>query len=131
MKHFGEHLMIDGYEGEYERLNDKDLVLRSLEELPGKVGMTKLAKPEVYFAEGNDKKDPGGWSGFVVITESHISVHTFPARRFVSIDVYTCKEGLDRDYINDYFVQLFGLEKTEINLVKRGLQYPSVNTSIA
>jgi len=52
------------------------------------------------------KKDPGGWSGFVIIAESHISIHTFPARRFVSIDVYTCKNGLKKDFIIFYY-QIF------------------------
>ena len=62
MNHFGEHLMLDGYGGAYEKLNDNNLVLQCLEELPGKLGMKKLAESEVYFAAGNDKKDPGGWS---------------------------------------------------------------------
>jgi len=34
--HFGEHLMIDGYGGDYEKLNDEKLVLRCLDELSGK-----------------------------------------------------------------------------------------------
>ena len=62
--HFGEHVMIDGYSGNYEKLNDKELVLNCLNDLPEKLGMHKLAEPEVYFAPANDKKDPGGWSGF-------------------------------------------------------------------
>lgn len=121
--HFGEHLMIDGYGGSSEKLNDKKLVLVALDELPGMLGMHKLAEPEVYFAEGNGGKDPGGWSGFVVIQESHISIHTFPARGFVSIDAYTCKNGLDTEKIIGYFVDRFELKDTEINLVERGKKY--------
>lgn len=123
MQHFGEHVMIDGYGGVYEKLNDKELVLRCLNELPGKLAMKKLAEPEVYFAAGNGKKDPGGWSGFVVIEESHISIHTFPARGFVSIDAYTCTNDLDRKFIVDYFKEAFGLADVEENFVKRGTRY--------
>lgn len=119
--------MIDGYGGEYEKLNDKELVLRCLEELPGKLAMKKLTKPEVYFAPGNNKKDPGGWSGFVVIEESHISIHTFPAREFVSIDAYTCTNGLDKGFIVDYFKEAFGITEVEENFVLRGVRYPEVN----
>lgn len=121
--HFGEHLMIDGYGGEYEKLNDKELVLRCLQELPEKLGMKKLTEPEVYFAEDNGKKDPGGWSGFVVIAESHISIHTFPARGFVSIDAYTCKNGLDRMFVVDYFKEAFGITEVEENFLLRGTRY--------
>ena len=127
--HFGEHLMIDGYGGSYEKLNDQSFVLSCLQELPEKLGMKKLADPEVYFAEGNDKKDPGGWSGFVVIMESHISVHTFPARGFVSIDVYTCQNDIDRDRIVGYFSDKFDLSDTEVNFVVRGTKYPAENVT--
>ncbi len=125
--HFGEHLMIDGYKGNKEKLNDKELVLKCLNELPELTGMRKLTEPQVYFAADNDIKDPGGWSGFVVIAESHISVHTFPLRGFVSIDAYTCKNGMDTDLIVEYFKKTFELQETEVNFVKRGKEYPKHN----
>ena len=125
--HFGEHLMIDGYGGSYDALNDRTLVLRCLDELPGLLEMRKLAEPVVYFAPGNNAKDPGGWSGVVVIAESHISIHTFPARGFVSIDVYTCKNGMDTELISSYFREKFSLKDIEVNFVKRGRKYPRKN----
>ncbi|MFZ1626658.1 MAG: adenosylmethionine decarboxylase [Candidatus Moraniibacteriota bacterium] len=127
MTHFGEHLMIDGYGGSYEKLNDREIVFRCLNELPEDLGMTKLTTPAVFEAPGNDGKDPGGWSGFVVIAESHISIHTFPARGFVSIDVYTCKNGLDNRHTVKYFKEAFDLQDTEENFVERGKKYPATN----
>jgi len=123
-KHFGEHVTVDGYDGSFDKLNSKDVVLNCLRELPDMLDMHPLAEPVVYLAPGNDKKDPGGWSGFVVIEESHISIHTFPARGFVSIDVYTCKNGLSVDHIVNYFVQQFVLKETEVNFIERGKKYP-------
>nr|WP_315465849.1 S-adenosylmethionine decarboxylase [uncultured Rhodoferax sp.] len=76
-EHFGEHITIDGYLGDRHLLNVRENVKASIDELPNELGMKKLSSPEVYFAKGNDVKDPGVWSGFVVIEESHISVHTF------------------------------------------------------
>ena len=122
--HFGEHLTIDGYGGSQEKLNDKELVLNSLRTLPEGLGMHILAGPEVYFAKGNDKKDPGGWSGFVVIEESHVSIHSFPKRGFISADVYTCQNGLNVDYIKDFFTQTFELQDIEANYIKRGTRFP-------
>lgn len=124
---FGEHLTIDGYGGNPKKLNDKKLILKCLRELPTIIGMKKLSQPEVYPAPANGGKDPGGWSGFVVIAESHISIHTFPARRFVSIDAYTCKNGLKKDFIIRYFKKVFELKEMEINFIKRGKKYPKFN----
>ena len=124
---FGEHLTIDGYQGDEKLLNNKEVVLSVLNDLPTQLGMNKLSEPEIYFAPGNDAKDPGGWSGFVVISESHISIHTFPKRRFLSADVYTCKNSLDVKKIVAYFTETFKLSDVETNLIKRGTRYPSKN----
>ena len=124
---FGEHLTIDGYDGDQRKLNDKDLILKCLNELPEVLGMNKLAEPQVYFVSDTKGKDPGGWSGFVVIVESHISIHTFPARKFVSADVYTCRDGLNKEFIVDYFKEKFRLQDVEVNLIKRGTKYPKYN----
>jgi len=124
---FGEHLTIDGYKGGFEKLNDKELILKCLDELPEMIGMKKLAAPVIYSAPDNNLKDPGGWSGFVVVAESHISIHTFPKRGFVSIDVFTCKNGMDRKFIFDYFIEKFDLKDIETNFIKRGTKYPVAN----
>src|SRR3989344_5879458 len=93
--HFGEHITIDGYGGGRGKLNSKKLVFRCLTELPQLLGMHTLIDPVTVWAEPNGKKDPGGWSGFVIIAESHISIHTFPGRQFMSADVYSCRNGMD------------------------------------
>ena len=124
---FGEQLTLDGYDGNFEKLNSKEIVLECLEKLPGLLGMKKLSTPEVYSAPDNQIKDPGGWSGFVVIAESHISIHTFPARGFVSADVYSCKNGLDCYFVINYFKEKFELKEVETNFIKRGTKYPVEN----
>jgi S-adenosylmethionine decarboxylase len=121
--HFGEHMMVDGYEGEIALLNDCEIVRFALHTLPMQLGMKCLSEPIVYRAAGNAIKDPGGWTGFVVIEESHISIHTFPDVRFVSVDVYTCRNGMDTQFIESYFRNLFSLRTVEINFLKRGLRF--------
>ncbi len=125
--HFGEHLTIDGYGGVFDRLNDKGLVHQVLEELPELLKMNKLCNPHVYHAPDNSLKDPGGWSGFVVVAESHISIHTFPKRGFLSADVYTCQNGLDIAIVVEYFKKTFGMKDIETNFIKRGTCYPAQN----
>ena len=84
-----------------------------------------LAPPRIYRAPDNQIKDPGGWSAFVVIAESHISVHTFPARKFVSADVYTCRAGLPREVASKCLREAFALSDIESNFLIRGKRYPS------
>lgn len=124
---FGEHLCIDGYGGSFEKLNSKKLVLNSLDKLPELLGMKKLCKPHVYYAPDNNIKDSGGWSGFVVIAESHISIHTFPCRGFLSADIYTCKDNMGIDFIKGYFKKRFEIKDVETNFIKRGTRYPLRN----
>lgn len=127
MSHFGEHLTYDGYGGDYAALDCRATVLRALTDLVTALGMTILGGPEVYLAPASDNKDPGGWTGMVVLQESHISIHTFPARSFLSADVYTCQNGLDTAAIKRFFRTRFGIADEEVNFLKRGTRYPTQN----
>ena len=85
------HLAIDGYEADPAKLSDEALVFRFLDEYPCVIGMNKVAPPQVYSYTG---KVPDDWgvSGFVIIAESHISVHTFPDRGYLNIDIFSCND---------------------------------------
>lgn len=122
---FGSHLTIDGYGGDFDKLNSKEVVLKCLDELPEKLGMHKLTEPEVVECGAVNPKDSGGFSGFVMIIESHISCHTFPWRKFVSIDAYTCKGSIDKDFVVDYFKKAFGLQEVEVHYIVRGTKFPA------
>ena len=124
---FGVHLTLDGYGGAQHLLADADRVLSCLSALPERLGMHKLAEPVLIELGHHSPKDPGGVSGFVIIAESHISIHTFPLRGFVSADVYTCQNTLDTEQICQYFAEAFDLQDLEINLVRRGTRYPQHN----
>ena len=85
------HLAIDGYGADFTKLSDEVLVFRFLNEYPDVIGMTKVAPPQVYSYTG---KVPDDWgvSGFVIIAESHISVHTFPDKGYLNIDIFSCND---------------------------------------
>jgi len=121
---FGVHLTLDGYGGDPEKLNDSKLMEKILSELPEKMGMEKLGEPVVKYAEPRNMKDSGGYSGFVMIVESHISIHTFPKKKFVSIDAYTCKDEMNRELVEKYFRDVYNLQDTEVQFFKRGLKFP-------
>jgi S-adenosylmethionine decarboxylase len=121
---FGVHYMLDGYDADVALLNDKEGLLKMLNTIPEEMGMHKISEPMVIQAGPNNRKDPGGLSGFVMIAESHISFHTFPNRGFVTIDVYTCSDELSTDELTLKFIKAFGIQNYDEKVVDRGTKYP-------
>lgn len=117
------HVTIDGYGGDRAKLADESLVRELLDRYPGEIGMTKIAPPHVISYVGIKPED-WGVSGFVIIAESHISVHTFPDRGYVWVDIFSCKE-FDPDLAIRGITDAFSLERYDTNLLERGmLEYP-------
>ena len=126
--YFGEHITLDGYGGDPQRLNEKEKVSSALSGLCDALHMHPLMEaPMVVSGPDNHLKDPGGWSGFLMIAESHISIHTFPRRRFISADIYSCQTGIDQALIVSFLTDAFCLEDVETHFIKRGLKYPEHN----
>lgn len=124
---FGLHLSFDGYLGQPQRLADPEVVRAWLDGLPDVLDMDKLIEPCLVEVGLRNEKDPGGITGFVLIAQSHLSIHTFPRRRFVRADVFTCQDDLDQDRIRQSLIATFELEAVESNLIPRGTRYPLVN----
>jgi len=109
----GVHLIIDGV---LSHNVDEEVGRRILSELPALIGMKVLAGP--YVVEGVPENP--GWTGFVIIDKSHISIHTFYEGNKVSIDVFSCKtfvEGVVIRYLEEHLpfkkVKTRMLERTE------------------
>lgn len=124
---FGVHLMLDGYDCDPARLADRAGLAALLAQLPADLGMHPIADPVVVEVGAQNRKDPGGLSGFVMIAESHLSFHTFPARRFISIDIYTCQNDLDCDGVATRLRTAFGIGDADVHVQRRGLRYPAEN----
>ena len=85
------HLIIDGYSSNPDILQSEEFIYQLLDQYPAEIGMTKIAPPYVLRYVGA-KPEEWGVSGFVLIAESHISIHTFVEQRYVHIDVFSCKD---------------------------------------
>jgi S-adenosylmethionine decarboxylase len=60
----------------------------------------------------------------VLIARSHLGIHTFPRRGFVSADIYTCQDHLDPDRVRQTLIAAFELGDVESHLIARGTRYP-------
>jgi S-adenosylmethionine decarboxylase len=120
------HLTIDGYGGDPGKLADEELVGALLDQSPAEIGMVKIAPPYVcrYQPPSTSSGQAQDWgvSGFVLIAESHLSIHTFPARGLVWADIFSCK-GFDADRLVERVREAFGLKETRLCLLERGLEY--------
>jgi S-adenosylmethionine decarboxylase len=126
---FGIHLIFDAYGCPLNVLNDMEVCYTVLDKLTEVSDMNKLGEPVVVKAESNEAlggKDPGGFSGFLMIQESHISLHTFAKRGFVTVDVYSCKE-FDADGTIEFLIETFKPKDYDILKLDRGLKYPKDN----
>ena len=62
-----------------------------------------------------------GYSLVGIISESHISIHTFPEDNYFSFDLYSCK-NFDVDSLEKIFKKYFGIETLNSYVVTRGSQ---------
>jgi len=120
---FGPHLMVDGYNASYEKLASVEAITNFLDMLPAQIEMTKIMPPYVFKYDGGDKPEDWGVSGFVIIAESHISIHTFPEKKYFSIDIFSCKE-FDIEKALNIIKEYFETEDLEVRTTERGSEFP-------
>lgn len=122
---YGPHLVLDGYEADPTRLADLECIYDFLDRAPEVIGMTKIMPPYVFKFSPLPPHPPedAGISGFVIIAESHISIHTYPERSFLSADVFACKAFPVQAAI-DFLVNHFSVGRHDYRVLDRGLEYP-------
>jgi S-adenosylmethionine decarboxylase len=118
-KPYGLLFALDGYGASPIACGDADLLLRALRELPLLIGMRPLGEPHVVQV---DEPGSAGLSGFTFIMESHISIHTYTERGFVTADIYSCKE-FNTLVADRYLCSLFKIGSAERTIIPRGLHF--------
>ena len=116
---FGPHLILDLYGCRKDKLRDKFYIKEFLEYLPNELGLTKISEAVVNYY----KTPTPGISGFILISESHITVHTFIEEGYAAIDIFSCKE-FDADLATKIISETFEPKKLERKLLNRGVHYP-------
>ena len=121
---FGPHLTLDLYSCDKSVLDDEDLIREFLHTLPDMIHMTKISDPHVTKYHGREGSfDKGGISAFVLIAESHISIHTFVEQRHAFIDVFSCKD-FDVEKAEKIICDKFKPERVDRKVFGRGLEFP-------
>ncbi len=112
------HLMLELYGCDRRLLENEALIRSVLDEFPARVEMEKVSPVHLYQIETSNPLD-AGLSGFVVIAQSHISLHAWPEYGEVDIDICSCKDFSQEDAIA-FAKEMFRTNDIESHFVVRG-----------
>lgn len=118
MKSLGRHLLVELYECDREILNDIQQVREAMLEGAKKAHLTIV--DSIFH-----KFSPHGVSGVVVISESHLAIHTWPEFGYAALDFFTCGEEGDPWLAQKYVTEGFKAKQSTCMEMKRGHLPPS------
>ncbi len=116
----GRHLILDGFECGSRNLNNLGFIKKLLMRVPEKIGMTKIGGPHLIDYKAGKDID-SGITGTVILAESHIHIHTFPKRKYVAIDIFSCKR-FDAKKTAEELKKTFGIGKPRLKIFDRGVE---------
>ena len=117
----GRHVIAELWQCDFDKLNDMDFIEQTFVDAALKSGAEVR---EVAF----HKFAPQGVSGVVIISESHLTIHSFPEHGYASVDVYTCGD-LDPTIAAKYIAEALGSTSSELVEIPRGMGPVSVEKS--
>ncbi len=79
----GRHLVIDYRDCDVPRLCDEARLIQALKRAAQAAGATVMSTHSHRFEDH-------GITAIVILAESHISIHTWPAAAYAGVDIYTC-----------------------------------------
>ncbi len=116
MRPLGRHLIMDAWECN-EEINSVEAIAEALCEA---VSRSRATLIELFVHPFT----PHGVSGVAVIAESHIAVHTWPEKSYLSLDVFTCGERAMPEAVIEVFKERFRPGRCHLIEIPRG-QWPA------
>jgi len=116
----GSHQLIDIFFKEYPKELNKIAFLKSkIEKIISKSDLSVISSEFHKFK-------PQGSTGFYILSESHISFHTWPEERYIAIDIFTCGDKYKAQKatleVKNQFSS-YKIEKFIVKKIKRGFMY--------
>ena len=110
----GRHVLAEFYGCTFETLNDPEVVKRYMTEAALAAGAD--IRESVFH-----KFSPQGVSGVVVISESHLAIHTWPELGYAAVDVFTCGNKVNPWDACKYLSEVFKAEHITATEMRRGI----------
>jgi S-adenosylmethionine decarboxylase proenzyme len=109
----GQHLLVEFYNCNPDMLDNVQGIERHMNDAALRSGATIVESAFHRF-------QPYGVSGVVVISESHLAIHTWPEYGYASVDLFTCGDTVDPLVAYEYLRGVFEAKHVEIQMLKRG-----------
>ena len=113
MEHLGRHVIIELW-GCSDAINDSELVKTAMLDAVRAANATLLNIFVHTFS-------PQGVTGVAVLSESHLSIHTWPEHGYVAADVFTCGETTKPQAAAEILAQRFAATHSVIQQLDRGV----------
>lgn len=116
------HVMLDLYHCNPELLSNEAFLRQILDQYPDRIGMRKVGPVELRYIQTSNPLDDG-YSGFVIIATSHVSLHAWAPYGMVNIDIFSCEDFSQQDVI-DFAIDQFQTRDVEVHSVIRATRSP-------
>lgn len=113
MEHLGQHVIIELW-GCNDAINDAATVERAMLDAVQAANATLLSINVHQFS-------PQGVTGVAVLTESHLSIHSWPEYGYLAADVFTCGNTTQPVAAAEVLCQYFEPTTTDVQEVIRGV----------
>ena len=114
MSALGRHILAEFYGCPMETLSDLEQIKQSMVAAALEAGAE--VKETVFH-----QFSPQGVSGVVVISESHLAIHTWPEFGYAAVDVFTCGQTVDPWVSCNYLKQSFLAQNMSAREIERGI----------
>ena len=109
----GKHIIAELYGVNRELISKESTVKQIIEEVVEESGLTKVGSVYKQF-------NPHGVTGIVLISESHVSVHTWPEYELVNLDIFTCGDTDKAEKAFELFLKKFNPKSFRHYILDRG-----------
>lgn len=99
----GKHMICD-----FKGIKNEE-VLNSVEKLNTVLKQICIDNEFQILNEMQYKFEPIGCSILFLLSESHLSIHTFPEKNHMSFDIYTCRQYKDNTVYNEIYQYLINI----------------------
>lgn len=110
----GRHVLAELYNCDSNVLNNVELIEKFMVEAAVECGATVVEKNFHMFS-------PYGVSGVVIISESHLAIHTWPEYGYAAVDLFTCGDSCNPLVAYEYLKEKFHAASASYSELKRGM----------
>lgn len=121
-----QHVMLDLYGCSSHLLENEAFLREVLDLYPTRIGMQKVGPVELRYIKTNNPSDDG-FSGFVIIATSHVSLHAWAPYGMVNIDIFSC-EYFEVAEVIAFARRMFQTNDVEVHVVQRATRSPRIST---